>query len=162
MCACIDDILIKAQSEEIGEENSYKSAAIIATDLQRNFTEYKELQYSIYTLLSSLNNEGTPITYMLQIKPHPQGKDEMNEAIKWTHVLPDKLTGKTNVEMRVENILLINTLPSLRLVLQQLTDTCTRVSQEKCPDWDSIVGQLVNMEWTVLKEDNLIQCDNLR
>ena len=51
---------------------------------------------------------------------------------------------------------------SVRLLLQQVTDLCKRV-KETCVlvDWDSIVGQLVSMDMSVLKEE-WINCEDFR
>ena len=166
-----DDILIKAHSEEMGESNPYKGAAITAADLKRNATEFQELSFSIHTLLLSLeelrqsdaSTNETPLSYMLQIQqPKNQTKDEMIKVTEWIHVLGDKLTGKTNTEMRLENFILQALLPSVRLLLQQVTDLCTRVKETRVlVEWDSIVGQLVSMDTSVLKED-WMDCEDFR
>ena len=166
-----DDILIKAHSEEMGESNPYKGAAITAADLKRNATEFQELSFSIHTLLLSLeklrqsdaSTNETPLSYMLQIQqPKNQTKDEMIKATEWIHVLGDKLTGKTKTEMRLENFILQALLPSVRLLLQQVTDLCTRVKETRVlVEWDSIVGQLVSMDTSVLKED-WMDCEDFR
>ena len=167
----IDDILIKAHSEEMGESNPYKGAAITAADLKRNAAEFQELSFSIHTLLLSLeelrqsdaSTNETPLSYMLQIQqPKNQTKDEMIKATEWIHVLGDKLTGKTNTEMRLENFILQALLPFVRLLLQQVTDLCTRVKETRVlVEWDSIVGQLVSMDTSVLKED-WMDCEDFR
>lgn len=155
----------------MGESNPYKGAAITAADLKRNATEFQELSFSIHTLLLSLeelrqsdaSTNETPLSYMLQIQqPKNQTKDEMIKAAEWIHVLGDKLTGKTNTEMRLENFILQALLPSVRLLLQQVTDLCTRVKETRVlVEWDSIVGQLVSMDTSVLKED-WMDCEDFR
>ena len=153
----------------MGESNPYKGAAIIAADLKRNTTEFQELIFSIRALLLSLeelhqsDTNETPLSYMLQLQqPKHQTKEEMIRTAEWMHVLGDKLTGKTNTEMRLENLILQILLPSVRLLLQQVTDLCKRVKETRVlVDWDSIVGQLVSMDMSVLKEE-WINCEDFR
>ncbi|XP_019856326.1 PREDICTED: protein kibra-like [Amphimedon queenslandica] len=165
----LNNILSKAQSEEIGESNAYKGATIIAADLKRNATEFQELIFSIQALLLSLeelhqsDTNETPLSYMLQLQqPKHQTKEEMTRTTEWIHVLGDKLTGKTNTEMRLENLILQILLPSVRLLLQQVTDLCKKVKETRVlVDWDGIVGQLVSMDMSVLKEE-WIHCEDFR
>lgn len=100
---------------------------------------------------------------MLQLQqPKHQIKEEMIRTAEWIHVLGDKLTGKTNTEMRLENLIFQILLPSVRLLLQQVTDLCKKVKETRVlVDWDSIVGQLVSMDMSVLKEE-WIHCEDFR
>ena len=108
-------IISHAQYEDIGEEDEYEAAAKIATDLSSDYLHFKSVETKLHEIIQSLEElrqEGslsdTPLQYIMQLPPMRAGdkKEEGGEKGVWLHTLPDRLTGKTNCEMRVEHCLL--------------------------------------------------------
>ena len=110
----VSDVASHAQFEDIGEENEYDAAADLALELTSKYQLFKSLEIKVFDLVMSLESlrkehslSTTPLHYMLHLPPHPTTRKEEGEGQEvWLHILPDRLTGKTNCEMRVELCLL--------------------------------------------------------
>lgn len=100
---------------------------------------------------------------MLQLKPHDHSKDDNMEESKWIHLLPDKLTAKTNTEMRLTNCILSERLPQLNELLYKVNGLYSSIFQQGSSliDWEQVLGHLVNLDFSVMR-DELINDDNFR
>ena len=105
------DIVGHAQYEDIGEEDEYEAAAKLSVDLSSEYLHFKSVESKLHEIIQSLEElrqkqgySSTPLPYMMQLPPLRAGEGVGQEA--WLHTLPDRLTGKTNCEMRVERCLL--------------------------------------------------------
>ena len=95
---------------------------------------------------------------MLQLKPYDTSKDVIEEA-KWIHLLPDKLTAKTNIEMRLSNCTLSALLPQMDQLFQRVNGLYTSIMENRFVDWDHVIGQLVNMDFSIIKDEHIgIDC----
>ncbi len=157
----LDDLLWKAQSEEIGDIDQYQSANELATRLRKLLIELKAMEtdthQSVLTLEEIRGPEDTPISYMLQMTPGKEKKNnETNEeeTVNSIHLLSDGITGKTNTEMRVE-IYIINTAISHGSQLtKRAREVCQWVRDTKRGfDWDNVTGQLLGIDMTVFNSD---------
>ena len=103
----LSEIVSHAQYEDIGEEDEYEAAAKLSVDLSSDYLHFKSVESKLHEIIQSLEElrqkrgfSGTPLPYMMQLPPRRAGEGA------WLHTLPDRLTGKTNCEMRVERCLL--------------------------------------------------------
>lgn len=112
MCICASnagEILREAQKDEMeGRDEACNAAQKLAHDLCATFSALKTVESDIHKQLASIEElrqqEGlgeTPLTYMLQLSPIER-EEAVLEKEKWLHTLSDRLTGKTNCEMRLE------------------------------------------------------------
>ena len=110
-------IVSHAQYEDIGEQNEYEAAEKLAVDLSSAHRTFKSLETKLHDIVQSLEDlrqergfSDTPLQYMMQLPPlrvgNGAGEAGGVEKEAWLHTLPDRLTGKTNCEMRVEICLL--------------------------------------------------------
>ena len=109
----LSDILTHAQYEDIGEENEGETAANIATKLSSDYSHFKNVVGKLHEIVQSLEGlrrkrgcSDTPLPYMMQLPPLRTAVNEGVGQGAWLHTLPDRLTGKTNCEMRLEECLL--------------------------------------------------------
>ena len=91
-----------------GRDEVCKAARELAHELCARFSLLKRVESDVHQQLASVEElrqqEGlgeTPLNYMLQLSP-TEGAVATLEKEKWLHTLPDRLTGKTNCEMRLE------------------------------------------------------------
>ena len=91
-----------------GRDEACKAAQELAHDLCAHFSLLKRVESDVHQQIAAIEElrqqEGlgeTPLTYMLQLSP-TEGAVATLEKEKWLHTLPDRLTGKTNCEMRLE------------------------------------------------------------
>ena len=113
------EVISHAQYEDIGEQDEYEAAARLALELSSQYHHFKSLEAKLHEIVGSLEAlrqehgfSDAPLQYMMQLPPlraaavgeeRDRGGEE-REA--WLHTLSDRLTGKTNCEMRVEGCLL--------------------------------------------------------
>lgn len=104
--------------------------------------------------LERLNKEqgGTPLHYMIQITPRPS-QEETHEGQQWLHVLGDRLTAKTNTEMRLELCLLQDYLKRGTQLLKRMEELEKWTSSNKGIDWDNITNELATSDFSVLQHD---------
>ena len=111
------EIVSHAQYEDIGEQNEYEAAEKLSAELSSDYHTFKTLETKLHDIVRSLEElrqergfSDTPLQYMMQLPPlrAEHRADEVGGTKKeaWLHTLPDRLTGKTNCEMRVELCLL--------------------------------------------------------
>lgn len=145
--------------EELGELDKDKAAGGLASELSAHYSDLKSLEQEIHQLLSSLetrrrtikDNGGTPINYMLQLPPAPD-KAEVSEKKSWLHTLPDRLTGKSNCEMRVELGLLAEAASQAKLLHDRVCDISSW-SNATHMDWGNLLDELAKLDFTVLRDD---------
>lgn len=94
---------------------------------------------------------------MLQLKPSQDSK----EMAEWVHVLGDRLTGKTNVEMRIENCILIGHLSIAQQLMERVNEVYKWVQDTHGVDWERVLDQLVGLEFSVVRDDWMVT-DNFR
>ena len=124
----------------------------------------KELDTNIHSIITSLEDirksqhlDSTPLGYMLQLKPSQDSK----EIAEWVHVLGDRLTGKTNVEMRIENCILIGHLSIAQQLMDRVNEVYKWVQDTRGIDWERVLDQLVGLEFSVVRDD-WMATDNFR
>ena len=111
------DIVNHAQYEDIGEENEYETAAKLSVELLSAYKHFKTVETKLHGIVRSFEElrkergfSDTPLQYMMQLPPlREEGRVDVcvdEEKGAWLHLLSDRLTGKTNCEMRVERCLL--------------------------------------------------------
>lgn len=154
----IGGIVREAQTEEVGEKNKEIAAAQLAADLSSHFITLKSLEEEIHQLLSSLENQrrreesgGSPLSYMLQLPP-PPSHVEVVEKSCWLHTLPDKLTGKTNCEMRLELGLMKECTEQAKAVHRRVYELLTW-SQASHVDWGRLLDELAMLDFATLRDD---------
>jgi hypothetical protein len=157
----LDDILHSAFKEDIEDfREQLKASANVASDLQKLYTNYAMSMTEVQSMLGSLDehkNDGAPLKYMLAL--HDINPDD---KIKWIHLLGDRLTAKTNTEMRVEVCILNILLPAATDVLERVRIIHRNVMDHKRSiNWDNVISQLVSLEFSVLKDD-WIDTNNFR
>ena len=108
----VSEVVTHAQYEDIGEEDEYEAAASLSHTLSSNYDHFKSVEAKLRGVIQSLEGlrrergfSDTPLQYMIQLPPLRE-QDEGAGQWVWLHTLPDKLTGKTNCEMRLEICLL--------------------------------------------------------
>ena len=126
----------------------------------------EETHVSIQTLESIRGPEDTPISYMLQMTPaKDKGKakenDKEDETGKWVHLLSDRLTGKTNCEMRVELHLLEVAISHASQLTKRASEVCQWVRETRGFDWDHVTDELLGMDLSVFN-DEWIKSNKLR
>lgn len=111
--------------------------------------------------------EDTPISYMLQMTPKKGNdtKDNSNcnssNVAEWAHVLSDRLTGKTNCEMRVELVVMETILSHASQLTKRASEVCQWVRETRGGfDWDNVTDQLLGMDLSVFNDD-WIQGNNI-
>lgn len=124
----------------------------------------KELDTNIHSVITSLEDlrktqhlDSTPLGYMLQLKPSQDSK----EMAEWVHVVGDKLTGKTNIEMRIENCILIGHLSIARQLMDRVNEVYKWVQDTCGVDWERVLDQLVGLEFSVVRDEWMVT-DNFR
>ena len=124
----------------------------------------KELDTNIHSIITSLEDvrksqhlDSTPLGYMLQLKPSQDSK----EIAEWVHVLGDRLTGKTNIEMRIENCILIGHLSIAQQLMDRVNEVYKWVQDTHGIDWERVLDQLVGLEFSVVRDD-WMATDNFR
>ena len=167
----IDDITWKAQSEEIGDIDQYKSANELALQLKRLLTKLKTMETETHQSVATLEHirgpEDTPISYMLQMTPAKKktsanNNDKEENMIDWVHLLSDKITSKTNTEMRVELCIMDTAISHASQLTKRAVEVCQWVRDTKRGfDWDNVTGQLLGMDMTVFSNE-WIQNDVLK
>ena len=75
----------------------------------------------------------------------------MEEVEKWLHVLPDRLTGKTNCEMRVELCLFEECYTYGGSLLHQLSSFFSRAAVAH-GSWEKLMEELAGCDFTPLND----------
>lgn len=167
----LTDIFHKAQSEDIGDIDSFESSKLLSTELQDKFISFKSMESKFHSSLQNLEqirkSKGlgdTPITYMLQMTPVKDkkmfGKDDDKDE-QWIHVLADKLTGKTNCEMRVELCILDVCLSHAHQLTQRSEEVCQWVNETRGFNWDKVIDELIVLDLSVFN-DEWMNTENFR
>ena len=125
----------------------------------------RETRETIHSLETMRGPEDTPISYMLQLTPSKKkdrhGNDDEREFDR-VHLLGDRLTGKTNCEMRVELLVLDNAMSHANHMTRRVLEVWQWVEEtRKGFDWDNVTDQLLDLDLSVFNTD-WIQGDSLR
>ena len=130
-------------------------AAQLASSLHLQFNKFRSKKEEICQFLSTLETHRKnkksgelPLNYMLQLPPQTNSR----EVEKWIHTLPDKLTGKTNCEMRLE-LCLIKECTSQVEALHEKVSKLISSSSVSYADWGRLANELSLMDFTVLQDD---------
>jgi hypothetical protein len=78
------------------------------------------------------------------------GEESLQEKLRWIHVLPDKLTAKTNCEMRVELVLTREAVLHGRSLEEKLQLLHTQALSHQ--GWEQLLEQLATLDFQLLQE----------
>ena len=156
---CLNEVLRNAQFEDIGERDENQASAELAIELVSSFTRLKVLEVQLHELVRSLGElcrqhsdlTDTPLQYMLQLPPLSE-KGEVEERKQWLHTLPDRLTGKTNCEMRVEVFLLQESCHCVEGLHQGLANVYSRALVAHRPGWEQLLEELASYDFAPLQD----------
>lgn len=76
-------------------------------------------------------------------------EEEVEEKQEWVHVLPDKLTAKTNCELRLELVLTQQTLAYGTSLQQKLHMLHTQARTHR--GWEELMEQLATLDFQLLQ-----------
>ena len=149
------DIAQEVQCVDIGDKDRGKLASKLAEDLSLQFTQFRAQKEEIHKYLSTIETQrlsekkrGLPLNYMLQLAPQASNSN----AEEWIHTLPDKLTGKTSCEMRLELCLMkecINQIEALHEKVRKLVSS----SSSSHVNWSRLTNELSLLDFTILQDD---------
>ena len=149
------DIAQEVQCVDTGDKNRGKLASKLAEDLSLLFTQFRAQKEEIHKFLSTIETQrisekkkGLPLNYMLQLAPQAS----YSNMEEWIHTLPDRLTGKTSCEMRLELYLMkeyTNQIESLREKVCKLLSS----SNSSHVNWGRLTNELSLLDFTVLHDD---------
>ena len=156
---CLNEVLRNAQFEDIGERDEHQASAELAIELVSRFARLKDLEVQLHELVRSLGElhkqhiglTDTPLQYMLQLPPLPE-EEEVKERKRWLHTLPDRLTGKTNCEMRIEVFLLQESCHCVESLHQGLASAYSRALVAHRPGWEQLLEDLAGHDFAPLQD----------
>lgn len=143
---CLVEMNRRAQIEDVNEqvmvENCYKDA----NELVKVYKEFKSGQSQLHKCLEKAENSdsGSPdmgLAYLLQMPPL-QNNEEIGDTISCLHLLPDRITAKTSLELAVEIKLMViakQRLSELHQLIQlqstrQMGDMAEEISRIELPE----------------------------
>ena len=177
----LTEVLQHAHWEELGEKDEHQSSAELALELVKTYRQLKSLEKKLQQQLESIGEQmsrdplSTTLPYMLQLPPTQvsnyrvpggmtgeskmnvplkfvQSEEEVEERQQWVHTLPDKLTGKTNCEMRVELCVMKE---SYRLALslqEKLVMFYGKALQVTHKGWEQLLENLASWDFSLLQD----------
>lgn len=74
------------------------------------------------------------------------------ERQQWVHVLPDRLTPKSNCELRVELVLTEEVVCYAELLQEKLGQLYSHALSHQDQRWEELMGQLATLDFQVLQE----------
>ena len=158
------EILRKAQHESIstGSEANYQIASQLSREIHDVYSSLKDIETNVHASVDTLGqlNKATPLHYMIQMSPRPS-TEEVQDRRQWLHLLGDRLSPKTNTEMRLELCILQDNLDRARQLLTRIKELEKWASSNRAIDWDSITSELATNDFSVLQDD-WMQSDNFR
>lgn len=81
-----------------------------------------------------------------------QSAAEIEQREQWLHTLPDKLTGKTNCEMRVELCVLKESYKFALSMQEQLVMFYGKALQVTHKGWEQLIENLATWDFTLLHD----------
>lgn len=104
----LDKVAKNCLYEDVGERDEHESSITLSGALVSAYEECKGLELQLHHIVAAFealrkrhNFTDAPIAYMVQLPPL-RGMEEVENNKQWLHLLPDRLTAKTNCEMQVE------------------------------------------------------------
>ena len=134
----------RAQIEEVNNQMTVNNSHRDARELIKVYREFKSGQFKLHECLENAENSSEPdmgLAYLLQLPPLQNDK-EISDAISCLHLLPDRITTKTSLELAVEIKLLTigkQRLSDLQQLIQlqtthQMGDMIEEISKIELPD----------------------------
>jgi hypothetical protein len=153
------EITKKAVFEDVGESSEFDSAADLSSHILAEVSACHALEGEIHQCVREIelntpraNSTGTPLSYLMQMPPLRE-KNEIEREQKYIHLLADKLTPKTNCEMRLELLLLGRKKKELSTLCQRLVALSQHMTHTILDDLMSLnvsclhSGDLVSQEF---------------
>lgn len=104
----LDKVVKNRLYEDMGERDEHESSIQLSRALASVYGECKGMETKLHciaakfeTFRKQYNFTDAPIAYMVQLPPL-RGPEEVGNNMQWLHLLPDRLTAKTNCEMELE------------------------------------------------------------
>ena len=94
----------RSQLEDINDQIAVENCHRDATELVRVYREFKSGQLKLQEYLEKAENSGGPdmgLAYLLQLPPL-QNNQEISDVISCLHLLHDRITPKTSLELAIE------------------------------------------------------------
>ena len=158
------EILRKAQHEGItsGSEDNYQVPSQLSRDIYDTYISLKDIEVDVHTYIDAMEqlNKATPLHYMIQMSPRPS-REEVQDRQQWLHLLGDRLSPKSNTEMRLELCILQDNLGRAGQLLKRIKELEKWASSNMGIDWDKITNELATNDFSVLQDDWL-HSDNFR
>lgn len=145
---CLMELNRRAQMEELNDQVMAENCHQDARELVKVYREFKSGQSQLHKYVEKAENSvnistssDMGLAYLLQIPPL-QNEEEISDVVSCLHLLPDRITAKTSLELAVEIKLLVIGKQRL-LELQQLIrlqtthqmgDMVEEISKVELPD----------------------------
>ena len=149
------EITKKAVFEDVGEMNEFDGAADLAVQILSEASACHALESEIHQCVREIdqntprpNSTGTPLSYLLQMPPLRE-KKEIETKQKYIHLLADRLTPKTNCEMRLELLLLTRK-------KKQLSNLCQQVVSLSQHRTHTILEDLMSLDVSCLHSGDIL------
>ena len=134
----------RAQIEEVNNQVTVENCHRDARELLKVYREFKSGQFKLHECLEKAENSSEPdmgLAYLLQLPPLQNDK-EITDVVSCLHLLPDRITAKTSLELAVEIKLLAigkQRLSDLQQLIQlqtthQMGDMIEEISRIEHPD----------------------------
>ena len=155
------DICKKAVFEEVGEMSARDNSAQLSIGLVKLAAACFALEGEIHQCVKEIDenikrpNSTTPLSYLLQMPPL-RSKEQEDEKEKFIHVLPDKLTAKTNCELRLELLLLEERKKQLAKLCQILLPLSSK-SKHTTKKSTQVLDHIMSIDMSCLHRTNLLQ-----
>lgn len=147
--------------EELAEGAAQRSSAALALGLATSYGRLKFLHWQLHQLIASLEDQrkqygfsDTPLQYALQLPP-PTERSEVEVRRAWLHTLPDRLTGKTNCEMRVELLVLESSCRAAERLQSSLSSLHSSTDGGHV-HWELLLDQLASYDFSPLQDQWLL------
>lgn len=147
--------------EDGSEGAAQSSSAALALSLASGFSRLKSLHWQLHELIASLEARrkqygfsDTPLQYALQLPP-PMERSEVEAKRAWLHTLPDRLTGKTNCEMRVELLVLESSCRAVEALRERLGSLHSSTDSGHV-HWELLLDELASYDFSPLEEEWLL------
>ena len=147
--------------EEVAEGAAQRSSAALALSLATCYSQLKSLHRQLHQLIASLEDHRkqygfstTPLQYALQLPP-PMERSEVEARRVWLHTLPDRLTGKTNCEMRVELLVLESSCRAVEGLQHSLSNLHSSTDSGHV-HWELLLDELASYDFSPLRDQWLL------
>ena len=153
----LDKVAKNCLYEDIGERDELQSSAQLSRALVSAYEECKGLETKLHkvaaafeTLRKEHNFTDAPIAYMVQLPPL-QGQEEVEGNKQWLHLLPDRLTAKTNCEMEVEGAILKDSCHYADKMCKHWT-ALYRKALSNHGNWEPLLDELAQFDLSPLQD----------